>query len=63
MQGQLMELEDQGLLQSIPSCVHLKKLRKATKLVMAEKIILENKIKDFILSNSAKKVGKKLKKT
>ena len=63
IQGRLMELEDQGLLQSTPSCIRLEKLRKATELVMAEKIILESEIKDLTLSNSAKKVRKELKKT
>ena len=57
-----MELEDQGLLQSTPSCIHLEKLGKATELVVAEKIILESKIKDLALANSAKKVKEGLKK-
>ena len=58
-----MELEDQGLLQSTLSCIHLEKLGKATELVMAEKIILESKIKDLTLANSATKVREGLKKT
>ena len=58
-----MKLENQGLLQSTPSCIRLERLRKATKLVMAKKIILESKIKDLTLANSAKKVRKGLKKT
>ena len=63
IQGQLMELEDQGLLQSTPSRIRLEKLEKATELVMAEKIILESEIKDLTLANSAKKVREGLQKT